>query len=70
MVARKRMTRPILTINSEIVEERILGDQGPRILTYNTMLHRIPFNDLLCHLRKTNTRELTRFVFVLLQVAT
>jgi hypothetical protein len=40
MVARKRMTKPILTINSEIVGERILqGDQQDRVLASYTTLH-------------------------------
>jgi hypothetical protein len=39
MVARKRMTRPILNINSEIVEERILrGGQRDRVFASYTIL--------------------------------
>jgi hypothetical protein len=56
MVVRKRMTRPILTINSKIVEERILrGDQQDRVLASYTTLCYIghSVSDLLCHLRKT-----------------
>jgi hypothetical protein len=42
MVPRKRMTRPILSINSEIVEERILGgDQQDRVLASYTTLQRL-----------------------------
>ena len=40
MAVRKRMTTPILTINFEIVEERILrGDQQDRVLASYTSLH-------------------------------
>jgi hypothetical protein len=42
-VARKPMRRPILTINSEIVEERILrGDQQDRVLaSYTTVFYKL-----------------------------
>ena len=65
MVARKRTTRPILTINSEIVEEWILrGDQQGRVLAFlhYSILYLFlrsfrSVNDVLCHLRK-NMRNL------------
>src|SRR6267154_2655131 len=51
MVARKRMTKPILSINSEIVEgadtARGPAGQGHRILHYST--HVLYVSDVLCH---------------------
>ena len=64
MAAHKLMKKPILTINSEIVEERILrGDQQdtvPRILTLQITLLCCSVrsvNAILCYLRKTHHVE-------------